>query len=120
MVKVISFKSSFNNEQQKDFISLKVQGGVEAVQSKSTGKMYLTAKTAYVPCTFDEDTADALIGTDLPGTVVKVTTEPYEYTVKDSGEVITLTHRYEYQMEEVQTEASKPIPASQVMDLMEA
>lgn len=26
----------------------------------------------------------------------KVTAEPYEYTVKDTGEVIMLSHRFEY------------------------
>ncbi len=36
----------------------------------------------------------------MPGKVEKVETEPYDYTVKDTGEVITLTHRFEYIAEE--------------------
>lgn len=119
MVKVIDYKKSFNNE-GKEFISLKVQGGVEAIQSKNSGKMYLTAKCAYVPCTFDEQTAHELIGSTLPGKVQRVESDPFEYTVKDTGEVITLTYRYEYQLEDVPTPASKPIPSSQVLDLLEA
>ena len=118
MVRVISFKQSLSQE-GKEFISLKVQGGIEAVQSAQTGKMYLTARTAYVSCTFDEQTAEALIGTEMPGKVERVSCEPYEYTVKDTGETMTLTHRFEYVMEDVPSVASKPIPQEQVHDFLE-
>jgi hypothetical protein len=47
-------------------------------------------------CTFDELTCQSLIGTELPGSVRKVECEEYEYTIKDTGEVITLSHRFEY------------------------
>lgn len=118
MVRIISHKKSTSND-GRDFISLKVQGGIEPVQSMQTGKMYLTAKTAYVPSTFDEQTAEALIGTDIPGKVVKVASEPYDYVVKDSGETLTLSHRYEYQLEDTPAPASKPIASEQVHDLMD-
>ena len=38
--------------------------------------------------------------TELPGKVEKVECEAYEYVIKDTGEVITLTHRFEYVDEE--------------------
>lgn len=95
MVKIINVKPSVNAE-GKAFYSLKLMGGVEPIQSQQTGKFYLTAKTCYIPSTFDEQTALSLIGTQLPGSVERVGCEPYEYTIKDTGEVVTLTHTYEY------------------------
>jgi len=103
MVKIIATKTSQNTD-GKSFVSLKVQGGIEAVQSQQTGKAYLTARTCYVSTTFDEATAESLIGTQLPGTVQRVLSDPYDYTVKETGEVIKLSHRYEYTMEETPVE----------------
>jgi hypothetical protein len=101
MVKIIAVKKSANKE-GKEFFSLKIQGGVEAIQSSETGRMYLTVRTCYISSTFDEATAQALIGSELPGTVKRVESESYEYTIKGSGEVITLSHRYEYFPDDVQ------------------
>ena len=111
MVKIISFKLSQNAE-GKDFVSLKLQGGVEAIQSQQTGRFYLTAKSCYIPSTFDQATAEALIGSEMPGKVSRVDSEAYEYTVKDTGEVITLTHRYEYQPDEVYESAESKLRKS--------
>ena len=103
MVKIIAVKKSVNKE-GKEFFSLKIQGGVEAIQSNETGKIYLTARTCYVSTTFDEATAEALIGSELPGIVKRVECDPYEHTVKATGEVLTLCHRYEYSLNEEQPE----------------
>jgi hypothetical protein len=100
MVKIISSKVSQNSE-GKSFVSLKLQGGIEAVQSMQTGKMYLTARTCYISTTFDEATANSLIGKELPGKIERVHSEPYDYKVESTGEVITLSHRYEYKPEQV-------------------
>jgi hypothetical protein len=56
----------------------------------------MTARKASMSCTFDELTCQSLIGTELPGSVKKVDCEAYEYTIKDTGEVITLSYRFEY------------------------
>lgn len=103
MIRIIGTKIAQNNE-GKSFVSLKLQGGVEAVQSQKTGKMYLTAKTCSISSTFDEPTAMALIGTELSGTIERVTSAPYQYTVKETGEVITLTYSYEYFPERIPAE----------------
>lgn len=110
MVKVIEVKQS-QNTTGKSFISLKIQGGIEAVQSQQTGKLYLTALTCYIATTFDEATAKSLIGTQLPGTVQRVESEPYEYTIKETGEVVTLSHSYEYSPNEMK-------PATPVKELV--
>ena len=83
-------------EEGKDFFVLELQGGIEVVKSQETGKLYMTARKASMSCTFDELTCQSLIGTELPGSVKKVDCEAYEYTIKDTGEVITLSYRFEY------------------------
>lgn len=100
MVTIIDYKASVNSETGEEFFSLIVQGGVEAVKSKKTGRSYLTARKAYVTSTFNEVTCKGLIGTQISGQVVKVETEPYEYEIPDTGEVITLRHQYNFVDEE--------------------
>lgn len=95
MVKVINWKA-YQTEDGKEFYALQVQGGLEAVKSKETGRTYLTARKATVSCTFDKETCEMLKGTELPGSIKRIETEPYEYAIPESGEVVTLTHRFEY------------------------
>ncbi len=95
MVTIINFKER-SKEDGTSFFVLEVQGGIEMVQSKVTGNFYATAKKAYLPSTFDALTCQALVGTQMPGSIEKEACEPYEYTVKETGEIITLTHRYCY------------------------
>jgi hypothetical protein len=90
-------------EQGKVFFTLELQGGVEIVKSQETGKSYMTARKASMSCTFDELTCQSLIGTELPGSVRKVECEEYSYTIKDTGEIITLSHRFEYVEQETPT-----------------
>lgn len=103
MVKIINYKKHIT-EDGRGFLVLVVQGGIEMVQSQKTGGFYATIRQANVPSTFDEETCKALIGTELSGSVQKVETEPYEYTIKETGEVIELEHRWEYNPNE-----SKPV-----------
>ena len=99
MVRIINYKKR-ETEDGKEFFVLELQGGIEMVRSKETGKFYVTARKASISSTFDELTCKALIGTELLGKVEKVECEAYEYVIKDTGEVITLTHRFEYVEEE--------------------
>jgi hypothetical protein len=99
MVRIINYKKR-ETEDGKEFFVLELQGGIEMVKSKETDKFYVTARKASISSTFDELTCQALIGTELPGKVEKVNCEPYEYTIKDTGEVIVLTHRFDYVEEE--------------------
>ncbi|MGO1728608.1 MAG: hypothetical protein ACTH5N_06750 [Psychroflexus halocasei] len=100
MVTIIDYKASANKETGEEFFSLIVQGGVETVKSKETGRSYLTARKAYVSSTFNEVTCKGLIGSQIPGQVVKVEADPYEYEIPDSGEVVTLRHQYVFVEEE--------------------
>ncbi|MBS1917877.1 MAG: hypothetical protein JST87_16525 [Bacteroidetes bacterium] len=105
MVRIIDYKISENSE-GKEFLLLKLEGGVEAIQSQKTGQFYLTAKTCFIPSTFSEASAKSLIGTTISGRVVREDCEPYEYTIKETGEVIMLAHSYRYRQEQ---ESSEPV-----------
>lgn len=98
MVRIINFKQ-YSSEDGKVFNVLELQGGIEMVKSQTTDRYYATARKATMPSTFDENTCKSLIGTELSGQIIKVQTEPYEYTIQETGEVIELSHRYEYQPE---------------------
>lgn len=115
MVKIIGYKLSQNAE-GKAFVSLKLQGGVEAIQSQQTGKFYLTAKTCYIPSTFNEIQAEMLSGSSLPGVITRVAVEPYDYTIKETGEIIKLAHSYAYQPEQASPSAAANMNESRVYD----
>jgi hypothetical protein len=95
MVKIVNYQKR-QTEEGKEFFTLELQGGIEMVKSQQTGKFYITARKVSISSTFDEQTCIALMGTELPGIVQKVTCEPYDYLIKETGETITLTHKYEY------------------------
>lgn len=95
MVKIIDYKTRKRTD-GSEFNVLIVQGGLETVTSRETGKTYFTARKANVPCTFNETVCKSLLGTDLEGSIQKVEVTPYEYTVPSTGETITLQHSYQY------------------------
>lgn len=106
MVRIISYKTR-QKEDGTNFYLLEVQGGIEMVISKATGQYYATAKKATVSTTFDEETCIALVGSQMPGKVSKITTEPYQYVIKESGETISLEHKYIYLPEGVESSEEK-------------
>jgi hypothetical protein len=99
MVKIVGFKT-FERKDGSEFCALIVRGGIEAVKSKETGKTYFTARSVNVGCTFDEEMCESLTGSDLPGSIQKVEVEAYEYVIEETGEMIMLTHSYQYVSEE--------------------
>ncbi|BBQ07248.1 hypothetical protein [Elizabethkingia anophelis] len=106
MVRIIGY----NTRQKEDgslFNVLQVQGGIEMIKSKETGQFYATAKRASVTCTFDEETCKSIIGTEMPGRIVKIETEPYAYVIKETGEEIALQHRHVYLPEGVESDEEK-------------
>lgn len=84
----------------KPFISLELTGDLEMVQSSKNGKFYATMKRCFISSTFNETVAQRMIGKQMPGRIVKEASEPYDYTLPETGEVIQLTHRYGYLPEE--------------------
>lgn len=102
MVRIVGYHA-VENQEGETFYSLSIQGGVEMVKSVDSGRFYLTARKTRISTTFDEETCKALIGTELPGAIHKVDCDPYVYTIKDSGEEITLEHTYQYVPEDAQS-----------------
>jgi hypothetical protein len=103
MVRIVNFNER-ESEDGSTFFALTIQGGVELVKSKSTGNFYATVRKASITSTFDEETCKTLLGTEISGEIIKQACKPYEITIKETGEIIELSHRYEY----VPEEASAP------------
>ena len=97
--------TGFNERQRKDgttFIALDITGGVELIQSSTTGRYYATVRKCSIPSTFSKQVAESIIGQRLPGEIVKVICEPYQFTNTRTGEVLTLQHSYAYRPKDSQ------------------
>ncbi len=116
MVRIVNFNER-ESEDGSTFFALELQGGLELVKSQTSKKYYATARKTSVTSTFDELTCKALLGTEMPGRIEKQECEPYEYTIEDTGEVIELSHRYEYIPEESTKEEG--ISTSTIDDFVE-
>ena len=97
-VKIVDYKVRQSLD-GKVFFALVLQGGIEIVKSAS-GNSYASAKTCSMPSTFTEQTCASLVGSELPGSIQKVECPAYNFTIPETGEVILLSHRYEYMEEE--------------------
>ena len=83
-----------------EFVVLELVGGLEMIKSNTTEKFYATMRKCSVPSTFDEETAKLVVGSQLPGQIVKVECEPYEFLNKRSSELMMLNYTYAYQASE--------------------
>ncbi|RYF37894.1 MAG: hypothetical protein EON97_00400 [Chitinophagaceae bacterium] len=94
--------TNYHVRQRRDgtnFIVLTLSGGLEMVQSQSSGAWKAMVRKCQIPSNLDEPTAKLVIGTQMPGNIVRVQSDPYEYTDKQTGETITLSHSYSFQPE---------------------
>jgi hypothetical protein len=112
MVTIVDFVKR-QNKLGENFNALILQSGIELVKSQETGRWYATAKKASITSTFDDAMCQSLIGQQIPGSVHRVECEPYEFTNKETGEVLTLTHRWVY-LKEGETIEEKVIADSKV------
>ena len=100
MVTIVDVRSSKNKE-GKEFNVLVLHGNLETVISKTTGRPYLTARKTSIPCTFDVAHAKNLIGTELPGEILKKEVKEYEFKIPGTDKKIKLSHSYQYNPEPV-------------------
>ena len=94
--------TNYLERQRKDgssFVVLEVSGGLELIQSRTTGNFYATVRKCNIPCTFTAEVAKTLIGSQMPGQVVRVQVEAYDYINIRTGEVMQLQHSYAYRPE---------------------
>jgi len=94
MITIVDYKERMNKDGEP-FLALVLEGDMELVQSEA-GRYYATARRTSIPSSFTEETCKRLIGRQMPGAIVKVECDSYEYTLPETGEIIHLTHRYEY------------------------
>jgi hypothetical protein len=66
-----------------------------------------------VTSTFGEETCRELIGEKISGSIQKVECEPYDFTIKETGEITTLSHRWVY-LKEGETIEQKVIADKEV------
>ena len=100
MVTIVGFEKR-KNKKDEEFNVLVLQGDVETVISKETGKPYLTAKKTSIPCTFDDVMAKSMIGKSLPGEILKMDCDEYEYTIPGTNKKIKLAYTYMYNSEPI-------------------
>lgn len=115
MLRIVNFKER-ESDDGSTFFALTIQGGVELVKSNATGNFYATARKTSITSTFDEETCQALLGSEIPGKIVKKECEPYTFTIKDTGEIIELSHRYEYVPEEVSVPSAREEMSESTVD----
>ena len=96
MVQVKNYNLRQKEGEEKSFITLTLESGIEMVQSQNTGRFYATTRTCNISTTFDEATAQRMIGQQIPGAIVRVPCEEYEYIIPESGEIITLGYSWDY------------------------
>jgi hypothetical protein len=101
------------------FIALELTGDLELVQSQQTGRFYATVRRCFISSTLSVEQATQFIGQKMQGSIVRVSSDPYDYTVPETGEVITLCHTYSYQpdeLTEVRIAKSEPIEGDFIVD----
>lgn len=110
MVTVIDYAVRQNSE-GNSYVALMLQGDLELVQSKETGNFYATARKCAISSTFTEAVAASLIGRQIKGTIIKEVCDPYDYVVPETGEQISLSHRYVYSTIEPEVAVTKQTTA---------
>lgn len=108
MVTVIDYAIRMNSDGE-EFIVLILQGDLDIVQSQNTGKFYATAFQTSIVSTFSKEVAALMVGKELPGQIVKQQCDPYDYTVPETGEVIQISHTYEYQSDKPSKATHTPL-----------
>lgn len=97
MVTVTGYSLRTQKEgEQKTYIALEIEGDIEMVQSSNTGRFYATVRRCVISSTFDELTAQRMVGKQMPGTIERVPCEPYDFTIEGTGEVIKVGYRWDY------------------------
>ncbi|WP_157593061.1 hypothetical protein [Rufibacter tibetensis] len=77
-------------------LELELTAGCEVVECQVTGEPFLVAKACRVPAGSNAESAALLRGATLPGILVKVAVEPYQYRDPSTKRTLTLRHGYAY------------------------
>jgi hypothetical protein len=95
MVTIVKLEKKMNPKTNEPYSVLVLQGDAEVMMSKATGRPYVTARKASIPCALDENQAKALVGQSLPGAIERQECTPFE--VKNpAGKKIKITSSFQY------------------------
>ena len=95
MVRITGFEKK-QKKNGESFILLQLEGDLVMVQSDTTGRYYATTKKATMSSTLEESSARAMVGKEILGRIEKVNCQEYDFVIPETGELIKLSHRYEY------------------------
>ena len=113
MVTVKNYIKRTSKKSGKEFFVLVLSGGIEPVKS-ADGKLYFTSRSCTVPSSFDEQTCKDLIGTKFPGSIEKVACDPYDYTIPNTNNTVTLNYKWDYVDNPTEVMQEQLLEASQV------
>ena len=100
MVTVVGYSLRTQKEgDKKQYIALEIEGEIEAVQSQNSGRFYVTVRRCTISSTFDEATAERMVGKQMAGSIERVSCQAYDYTMPETGEVVKMGYRWEYRPE---------------------
>lgn len=119
MVQVTGYRQ-VETEDGDVYVRLTLSGSLSMVKSDKTGNYYATVRRCSISSTFDETTAKGIVGSTMPGSIQKEDCEPYQYVIPDTGEEITLTHRWVYSEQSEEDHAIKDLVQEANGELLEA
>lgn len=103
MVTVTAYQTRTAQDEHEYFALELTSDDLEMVISRQTGRYYATQLKCWISSTFTEAVCKLMVGRKLPGSIARIACEPYEFTIPETGEVITREHRYEYTVTEQYT-----------------
>lgn len=110
------------NKKGESFNVLVVEGGLTMVQSKKSNNWFAQSMRTNILASMSLDTCKSLIGTTLPGKIIKQKCTPYEYKTPNS-KIIKLDYTYSYvheqpqiPMEEGNTSVTVKMPPNEVLN----
>lgn len=103
MLTITSYSARTSSQDGSQYYSLELTSDDPEIVLSQTGRYYVTTKKCSMSSTFPESVCKAMVGKQIPGSIGKVECEPYEFTIPESGEIITRQHRYEYMPVEAST-----------------
>jgi hypothetical protein len=95
MVTIVAVSKKTSSKTNEEFTVLHVQGNPEVLKSKTTGRPYLSAHKATLPCTLDINFAKTLIGSTLNGSIELVDCKEYEI-VLPGGKKLKVNRSFQY------------------------
>jgi hypothetical protein len=96
MLKIIDTQTRVNAKTKEEYQVVVLLGNVEVLRSKSNSKPYLSAKKVTLPTTLNQQQAQELIGTSLPGEIEKVDCPEYEIKMPGTNKKVKINHTFQY------------------------